>query len=42
MCEAEDIQDYIGNGFPFQKKNKGEKRLVAVKMLRKDATKNAR
>ncbi|XP_022085105.1 discoidin domain-containing receptor 2-like isoform X2 [Acanthaster planci] len=42
LCEAEDIHDYIRNGFPFQNKNKGEKTLVAVKMLRKDANKNAR
>ncbi|XP_072176340.1 discoidin domain-containing receptor 2-like [Diadema setosum] len=42
LCEAEDIQDFIGNGFPFENKNKGEKTLVAVKMLRKDASKNAR
>ncbi|XP_041481555.1 discoidin domain-containing receptor 2-like [Lytechinus variegatus] len=42
LCEAEDIQDYIGNGFPFENKNKGERTLVAVKMLRKDASKNAR
>ncbi len=42
LCEAEDVHDYIRNGFPFQNKNKGEKTLVAVKMLRKDANKNAR
>ncbi|XP_033103811.1 discoidin domain-containing receptor 2-like isoform X2 [Anneissia japonica] len=42
LCEAENIQDYIGNGFPFVKRNRGQRTLVAVKMLRRNANKNAR
>lgn len=40
LCEAEDMQDFMDEDFSFDSEK--ETVLVAVKMLRADANKNAR
>lgn len=41
LCEVEDPQDLVSSDFPISV-HKGHPLLVAVKILRPDATKNAR